>query len=102
MTNNATKYRKRQRRKRLYLFVLVVGVFLCVLTVKKISLDANCNKLVMQQQELEQKKENLLKEKKLIEQKAKYATTNKYIEDVAREKLGLTYKDEVIFKAENK
>ena len=76
MTKDQMKYRKRQRRKRLYLFVLVVGVFLCVLTVKKISLDANCNRLVLQQQELEQKKQNLLKEKKTIEEKAKYATTN--------------------------
>lgn len=35
-----------------------------------------------------------------IQEKKAYMQTKKYIEDMAREKLGLVYKDEIIFKSE--
>ena len=35
---------------------------------------------------------------KAIEEKAAYMKTNAYIEDLAREKLGLVHEDEIIFK----
>lgn len=34
-----------------------------------------------------------------IQEKKAYVQTKKYIEEMAREKLGLVYKDEIIFKA---
>ncbi len=37
---------------------------------------------------------------KEIQEKKAYVQTKKYIEEMAREKLGLVYKDEIIFKAE--
>ena len=36
-----------------------------------------------------------------IEEYRKYTKTKQYVEDMAKEKLGLVYKDEVIFEAEN-
>ena len=34
-----------------------------------------------------------------LKEYSKYVKTKKYIEEVAREKLGLIYEDEIIFKA---
>jgi len=52
------------------------------------------------------KEENLLaqieKENERTEElreRSKYVKTKKYVEEVAREKLGLIYEDEIIFKA---
>ncbi len=36
-----------------------------------------------------------------IEEYRKYTRTKQYIEDLAKERLGLVYKDEIIFEAEN-
>lgn len=36
-----------------------------------------------------------------IEEYSKYVQTKKYAEEVAKEKLGLVYEDEIIFKAED-
>ena len=38
---------------------------------------------------------------KEIEEYAKYTQTKKYIEEVAKDKLGLVYEGEIIFKDEN-
>ena len=46
-----------------------------------------------------QKQEELERKEEIAEYKA-YTKTNKYIEDMAREKLGLVYKDEILFEAE--
>ena len=36
-----------------------------------------------------------------IEEYSKYVQTKKYAEEIAKEKLGLVYEDEIIFKAED-
>ena len=41
----------------------------------------------------------MLKEAKSIEEQKKYMQTNEYIEEMAREKFGLVYDDEIVFKA---
>lgn len=38
---------------------------------------------------------------KEIEELETYTKTKKYVEDVAKDKLGLVYEDEIIFKADN-
>lgn len=97
-----TNRRRKHHRSGLYMIVAVIVLLLGALSVKRVTLDANCQRLETQKQELEAKKETLLQEKETIEEQAQYMQTPKYIEDVAREKLGLVYKNEVIFKAETK
>lgn len=79
--------------------VLLVLVFVITMGIQGYSLSANCDKLNAEQTELEARKKALEEEKAEIEQKAKYMKTNAYIEDIAREKFGLAYDDEIIFKA---
>ena len=69
------------------------------LGIHSISLRATCRSLQEQKTELEAKKSDLEKEAKSIEEQKKYMQTNEYIEEMAREKFGLVYDDEIVFKA---
>ena len=95
-----SRKRIKKRRTGLYLVMLVVGIFLSTLVVQGINLRANCQNLAAEQSELEQKKKSLKKEKKKIKEQEAYSKTDEYIEEVAREKFGLVYDNEIIFKPE--
>ena len=53
-----------------------------------------------QEIELKQQIEEEKQKAKEIDKLEEYVGTDAYIEDMAREKLGMVYKDEIIFKAE--
>lgn len=95
------KKRTRKRRTSLYLVMLVIGLFLTTLIVQGVNLKSNCRKLSTEQAQLQEKKKNLEKEREQIQEEAEYRKTDKYIEDTAREKFGLVYDNEIIFKAED-
>lgn len=88
----------RRRRTSLYLVMLVVGVFLATLVIQGAGLRADCQRLETEQSQLVQKKKNLQKEQEKIKEKEDYMKTDEYIEDIAREKFGLVYDNEIIFK----
>lgn len=77
----------------------VVLLFCGTLMIHSISLKADCQTLQQQKQELEEKRDDLAKEKKSIQEQEAYMQTNEYVEQVAREKFGLVYDNEIIFKA---
>ncbi len=89
---------RRRRRTSLYLVMLVVGVFLATLVIQGAGLRADCQRLETEQSQLVQKKKNLQKEQEKIKEKEDYMKTDEYIEDIAREKFGLVYDNEIIFK----
>lgn len=90
--------KRRRRRTGLYLVMLVVGIFLSTLVVQGYNLRVNCKRLAAEQAQLEDKKKSLQKEQQEIKEKSAYMKTDKYIEEVAREKFGLVYENEIIFK----
>ncbi|MDR1701115.1 MAG: septum formation initiator family protein [Lachnoclostridium sp.] len=93
-------YRKRKRRKNrtlLYAIVAVALVMSSVLFMKRNELYTDYKLQVDQVNDLKEKMQKLQEEKKEIEAKAAYVQTPQYIEDMAREKLGLVYEDEIIF-----
>ena len=94
--------RKRRRRNRagLFLVMTVVLLFCGTLAIHSISLKADCQTLQQQKQELETKKDELEKQKKSIQEQEAYMQTDEYVEQVAREKFGLVYDNEIIFKAQ--
>lgn len=94
--------RKRRRRNRagLFLVMTVVLLFCGTLAIHSISLKADCQTLQQQKQELETKKDELEKQKKSIQEQQAYMQTDEYVEQVAREKFGLVYDNEIIFKAQ--
>ncbi|MCI8409332.1 MAG: hypothetical protein HFJ09_08710 [Lachnospiraceae bacterium] len=99
----------RERRRRLIHIKRNNMALVLVFTIA--ILGAVCFARVNLERELESKKEILAtykKEKKSLKEEQKdmkelekYVTSKEYIEDMAREKFGLVYENEVIFEAED-
>ncbi len=81
----------------LYIIVSAVAVLSGVLAIKQKDINDEYKLQQENERELKEKVESLKEEKKDIESKAAYVQTPQYIEDMAREKLGLVYEDEIIF-----
>lgn len=91
--------KRRRNRTSLYLVMLVAAIFVGTLAVHGYTLRANCQKLAAEQSNLKEKKKELKKEQEEIKEQADYRKTDQYVEDVAREKFGLVYDNEIVFKA---
>ena len=95
-----TKKRKRSKKRTgLYLVIALVLLLVVTLGAHGMTLSQDCDKLSAEVTELEAKKKELEQESEEIKERSEYMKTDAYIEDVAREKFGLAYDDEIIFKA---
>jgi cell division protein DivIC len=85
----------------LILIALVVLLMVIVIGYKalglKETLDANSQK----EAELQQQLDDENKRAKDIEEYAKYTKTRKYVEEIAKEKLGLVHDGETVYKNES-
>lgn len=94
-------YRKKhQNRLSMFLVSLVVLMIMIVVAVKSVELQ---QKIEVKAQEEQLLDEQIAAEKdrtEEIEEFGKEVQTKGYIEDVAREKLGLVYEGEILFKEE--
>ena len=79
--------------------MMVVLMVLIVVSVKSIELrqkqEAYAARIEQLQEQVEAENQRALE----IEEYGKYTQTKKYVEEVAKDKLGLVYEDEIIFKA---
>ncbi|MGN0505373.1 MAG: septum formation initiator family protein [Lachnospiraceae bacterium] len=93
--------RKRQKRKSGLKIIAIAVLILCaVVTYSRVALEEERRALEKQYAELS---EQLLKEQEraeLLLERERYMQTLRYIEETAREKLGLVYEDEIIFRPE--
>lgn len=93
--------RKRTSRTGLWLVAVMVFVMCGILSYQKSNLE---DKGAKTRQKLHELNTNIQIEedrKVEVEQKKAYVQTYDYIEQMAREKLGLVYEDEIIFKNNN-
>lgn len=95
--------RRREFRKHIgslgiFGIVVVLGLFVLVGSAKLRNEIANKQEVIAQLDE-EISAEKAKKEE--IEEYAKYVKTKKFVEEVAKEKFGLVYENEIIFKAED-
>ena len=93
---------KKRRQNRLGMIMVTVVVFmLClVLAVSMMSLNKKRNSYVEREESL---KQQIDAENKRAEDLVEYETkTAAYVEEVAKDKLGLVYEDEIVFQAEEK
>ncbi len=104
----ARKRRKRavSRKKRIGHFtvfgIIVLSLVLCAtLYYKRSGLKTQEREYARQIAELKKEKKEADKRAQEIEEYREYVKTDKYIEEVAREKLGLVYKDEIIFEPDS-
>ncbi|HAU87895.1 MAG TPA: cell division protein FtsH [Lachnospiraceae bacterium] len=92
---------KKKRKKRSYFAIAIVVLFLCgLVTYQKYELIDTLEQNQKQLDALEERKKGLLKEREEISDYEDYVQTKKYVEEIAREKLGLVYEDEIIFQSE--
>jgi cell division protein DivIC len=95
--------RRKKLRKHLGSFAIVGVVLLLLIFVSVASLSIRVTNGNKQERiaELESQIEAEEKKSEELEEYKKYVQTKKYAEEVAKDKLGLVYEDEIIFKAED-
>ena len=89
---------REQNRLSMWIAALVVGVLIVVILVACAGL---FRRLHSNNEKIEELQSEIIKEEQRaqeIEEYKEYTQTKEYIEEVAREKLGLVYEGEVIFK----
>lgn len=95
------KKRKNQNFRNMTMITFVVAMILVVVFIKNSGLKEKKAGYEKREQYLLEQIEEQNKRSEEIEEYRKYTKTKQYVEDMAKEKLGLVYKDEVIFEAEN-
>lgn len=92
--------KRMQRHKRSVLAVCaVIALLFVVVSVNSVTLKAKERVYQAQELELEEQIKEEKARAKEIEDLDEYVGTDEYVEDVAKEKLGLVHENEIIFKA---
>lgn len=98
----SVKRRKKSTRKqsKITSFMIVFAVlFVCTISALRVKeLRIQGKELAYAESVLEQKIEAAKQENEVLLAEQQYMQTNKYIEDVAKDKLGLVYPDEIVIK----
>lgn len=100
MARRVAYRKKRQNKFGMFLVTSVIVMMLVVVSVKSVELKQKLSTYEAKENVL---KEQIAEEEKRteeIEEYEKYTQTKKYIEEVAKDKLGLVHDDEIIFKDE--
>lgn len=91
--------RKRRRRNTGTVFVgIIVVAFVAVMAIQIYQLKQKDKSYMARENELKEQYEQETQRSSEIDDLEKYMKSSEYYEDVAKSKLGLTYKNEIIFK----
>ncbi|MCI6242234.1 MAG: septum formation initiator family protein [Agathobacter sp.] len=90
--------KRRRRANGAVGIVVIVFAFLVVMTVQICRIRAKDADYVQREAELKKEYQEETKRSSEIDDLETYMNSSEYIEDVAKSKLGLTYKNEIIFK----
>ena len=104
MTAKTRSRHIRDQRKHLRamgILLIVMAVF-CVTAIGSLQLKQKNQTYQNREAALEKQIADETERSKEIEDLENYTKTKKYVEDVAKEKLGLVYEDEILFKASGK
>lgn len=99
MAKKKVAYRKKKQNKfSMVLVTTVVLMILIVVYVKSIDLKAKIGDYSVRESQLQEEIEDEKARAEEIEEYRKYTETKGYVEEVAKDKLGLVYEGEIIFK----
>ncbi|MBQ4559176.1 MAG: septum formation initiator family protein [Tyzzerella sp.] len=98
--NTHVRRRILEHRLSILLIICVIVVLGVTLSVASISLHKKNQGYKAQETELQKQLEEEKARAEEIDELEKYVGTDEYIEDVAKDKLGLVYPNEILFKAE--
>lgn len=79
--------------------LILVAMFCLVIAIKSIELRTKRNEYSKRIENLEQQIDFETERTKELAEYEKYTKTVKYVEEVAKEKLGLVYEDEIVFES---
>ena len=103
MAKRRVAYKKRRQNRLGMILVTVVVLMLClVLTVSMMSLNKKKNSYIERQESLQQQIDAENRRAEDLVEYEKYTKTAAYVEEVAKDKLGLVYDDEIVFQADEK
>lgn len=91
--------KKRQNRLGMALVSLVVLMLMGVLTFKRIELNSKYDAYVKQEEDLQAQIDAEHERTEELKEYEKYTKTDKFVEEYAKEKLGLVYDNEILFKS---
>ncbi len=101
MAHRKAAYQKRKQNKfAMGLVTAVILMLVVVVSVGKAQLREKQEMYAQKQEELQEKIDKEEARSEELEEYERYTQTQKYIEDIAKEKLGLVYEDEIVFKTE--
>lgn len=98
MARKAAYRKKRHNRMGMLLVTTVVLMMLIVVTVKSVELREKRAAYTAREEALMREIEAEEARGEKIKEYEKYTQTKKYVEEIAKEKLGLVYEGEIIFK----
>lgn len=99
MARRRIAYRKKSQNKfSMFLVSLVVVMIMVAVAIRSVGLKTKIEEKAAELRQLEQQIAEEEKRALEIEEFAKEVKTKGYIENLAREKLGLVYEDEILFK----
>ena len=94
--------RSNKKRTGIGIIAFVVLILCAIVSYRRISLGQELNQKEITVSRLESRKQEELERKEEIAEYKAYTKTKKYVEDMARDKLGLVYEDDIIFEPEEK
>ncbi|MCM1049293.1 MAG: septum formation initiator family protein [Clostridiales bacterium] len=100
MARKAAYRKKRQNRTGMVLVTIVVLMMLVVITIKNVELRAKIDVYKQKEAALMQEIAEEEARTEAIEEYGKYTQTKKYVEEIAKDRLGLVYEGEILFKDE--
>ena len=92
--------RRGQKQSKLGILLIIAALFVvtAVTTIRAYDLHVKSQELTITEKQLETELTSVKQKKADLEQQQKYMKTRKYIEDEAKDKLGLVYPDEIVIK----
>ena len=94
--------KRRRRNAGTVSITIIVLAFLAVMAVHICRLKQKDSDYQLKEAELQQEKQDETQRSSELDDLEEYMKSSQYIEDVAKSKLGLTYKNEIIFKEKEK
>lgn len=102
MTKRKVAYRRKNQNKfSMFLVSLAVLMIMVVVAIDSVGIRQNLDECDVKQASLEAQIEAEKARAEEIEEFKKYTQTKKYYEEVAKDKLGLVYEGEIVFKQED-
>lgn len=92
--------KKRQNRLGMFLVTIVVLMLLVVVSINSVGLRQKKESYLEREQALQEQIDAEEERSEQIEEYRKYTQTKKYVEEVAKDKLGLVNPGEIIYKPE--